>query len=1019
MQKSKYLNAVMKMILLGVFILFLWNNDTVYADANTWYPTQDENLYIEWNEDIIVADDNYGDYNYQKNVSFTYYNYTNKDVVMQVSSSDSKVIKISKAGSKVTLSADLWFNWGLAEYTVVGAGKATLSFKIGDAVYKKTICVIPKIDVTNIQQTGAKSAKITWGKNDAVSGYTIERALISKDGSMEDYKAFKTITKNVSTATITVEWDKRYCYRVKPYILVGKKKVYDESIYYYGNACDFKPQRLGAQIQSVEQVGASTLKITWNKVTAASHYELYRSETENDNYKCIFTTKSANTTSYKQKVAAGKKYHYYLITYVDGKKSNSSKSISQMIQKNSAMSIKAISGMKGRYLSSLYGSNYTSPDTVSYYYANNNLHMVAAEDNCVVDYAINSSGKVVSKKKISIKYDVYGGFYKGTDGKFYVAVGYSNPDESRTKTVIKVIQYTSNWKKVKTATISGGASNAFDGIYEPFLAGNCSMDMKGNTLYLFTARQMFMHSDGLRHQSNISFAINTKTMKASEANESYVSHSFNQFAKFKDGNLYLLDHGDAYPRSLCVTIVNNYASLDDRQIIVTDIFDFMGDTGENYTGCTVGGMEVGENKILVCGSSVPHWNKVSGVTGDSYSYKKNIYVIVVDKKTGKYKLKWLTTYNPKTTTTIVGETRMVKLAEDKYAIMYSTTKNDKQTLHYVVIDENGKKIFSTSYAGVQFEASSQPILYNGSIQWVESVLNRSNYSYAMKLIKIPALFEKTFTLKGNKYEIIDSKSVKFIGISSASATNVIIPATIKYGGITYKVTTIAEQALKDRTNIKSLTVGINVKTIGASAFYGCKKLKTINIEATALTSVGKNALKGINGKATIKVLKSKLTAYKKLFKKKGQGTGVKLNGTLVKKVTLSGNKYEIIDSANVKFIGISSASKTSVTIPATITYEGTTYKVTTIEASALKNKAKIKSVKIGKNVKTIGASAFYGCKKLKTITIESTVLKTVGKNAFKKIDSKATIKVPKSKQKTYKKLLKNKGQGSKVKIKTA
>lgn len=43
-----------------------------------------------------------------------------------------------------------------------------------------------------------------------------------------------------------------------------------------------------------------------------------------------------------------------------------------------------------------------------------------------------------------------------------------------------------------------------------------------------------------------------------------------------------------------------------------------------------------------------------------------------------------------------------------------------------------------------------------------------------------------------------------------------------------------------------------------------------------LKSVGKNALKGIHKKCTIKVPKTKLTAYKRLLKKKGQKANVKI-----------------------------------------------------------------------------------------------------------------------------------------------
>lgn len=57
-----------------------------------------------------------------------------------------------------------------------------------------------------------------------------------------------------------------------------------------------------------------------------------------------------------------------------------------------------------------------------------------------------------------------------------------------------------------------------------------------------------------------------------------------------------------------------------------------------------------------------------------------------------------------------------------------------------------------------------------------------------------------------------------------------------------------------------------------------------------------------------------------------------------------------------------------------------------------------------------------GNTKAKTISVKSTKLKSVGKNALKGINSNAKIKVPKSKFKKYKILFNNKGQGKKVKI---
>ena len=77
---------------------------------------------------------------------------------------------------------------------------------------------------------------------------------------------------------------------------------------------------------------------------------------------------------------------------------------------------------------------------------------------------------------------------------------------------------------------------------------------------------------------------------------------------------------------------------------------------------------------------------------------------------------------------------------------------------------------------------------------------------------------------------------------------------------------------------------------------------------------------------------------------------------------------------------------------------------------------KLKKVVIGKNVQTIGKSAFEKATNLKSITIKSTSLKKVGKKAFKGIHAKAKIKVPAKKLRSYKRLLKGKGQKAGVKI---
>jgi hypothetical protein len=159
------------------------------------------------------------------------------------------------------------------------------------------------------------------------------------------------------------------------------------------------------------------------------------------------------------------------------------------------------------------------------------------------------------------------------------------------------------------------------------------------------------------------------------------------------------------------------------------------------------------------------------------------------------------------------------------------------------------------------------------------------------------------------------------------------------------------------------------------------------------------------------------TKTKSIAAKGAPAKGTSLTDSKTKavyKVTKSG-----LTGGTVTYVKSTNTKATTITIPATVTVEGITYKVTAVTANAFKNNTTITKLTVGSNVSTIGKNAFYGCKNLKTITLNTTKLKdaNVGANAFKGINSKATINVPKSKLAAYKKILKNKGIGKNVTVK--
>jgi hypothetical protein len=129
----------------------------------------------------------------------------------------------------------------------------------------------------------------------------------------------------------------------------------------------------------------------------------------------------------------------------------------------------------------------------------------------------------------------------------------------------------------------------------------------------------------------------------------------------------------------------------------------------------------------------------------------------------------------------------------------------------------------------------------------------------------------------------DSNTAAYTAPTDKKAT-VKIPdsVTITVNGeeVTYKVTSIADNAFQNNKTVKKVTIGSNIQSIGKNVFKGCKNLKTITIKSKKLTAknISKSAFKGIpnSKKVTVKVPKSKYKAYKKLLKKKGLGSKVKI-----------------------------------------------------------------------------------------------------------------------------------------------
>lgn len=126
---------------------------------------------------------------------------------------------------------------------------------------------------------------------------------------------------------------------------------------------------------------------------------------------------------------------------------------------------------------------------------------------------------------------------------------------------------------------------------------------------------------------------------------------------------------------------------------------------------------------------------------------------------------------------------------------------------------------------------------------------------------------KIYPVGKARYKVTSKKAVMLVSYKKPGAKKMNIPSTVRINGRQFKVTAIGANVCKGNKKLTTVTIGKNVKSIAAKAFYKNKNLKKINIKSVTIAKIGKNAFKGIHKKAVFvvpkkekKKLRKKLTA---------------------------------------------------------------------------------------------------------------------------------------------------------------
>ena len=253
------------------------------------------------------------------------------------------------------------------------------------------------------------------------------------------------------------------------------------------------------------------------------------------------------------------------------------------------------------------------------------------------------------------------------------------------------------------------------------------------------------------------------------------------------------------------------------------------------------------------------------------------------------------------------------------------------------------------------------------------------------------------------YENRALNTVKFTGVAltsigSESFCNIAITELDLSG----TDTSIDREAFYNCNSLETVKLS-GVKTIGQNAFYNCRKLTSVELSEN-LTTIESGAFQSCVALKNIdipnKVTKLNDNTFSNCLSLKNVSIGsgctsistTAFDGTFsIDRITVSedNKNYTVVDG-----VLYNKDMTTLVLYPKNRSGEfAVPDTVTTIANSAFDSSPNLTKVTIGKNVKTIGASAFGECKSLKTVIFEDsdTVQKTICDYAFYKCPVLTTV----------------------------
>ena len=246
-----------------------------------------------------------------------------------------------------------------------------------------------------------------------------------------------------------------------------------------------------------------------------------------------------------------------------------------------------------------------------------------------------------------------------------------------------------------------------------------------------------------------------------------------------------------------------------------------------------------------------------------------------------YTLRWSDGFTPNTT--VIKENRTIRTV---FVPLYTVTFRDSYTGYESVVTdvEEGTEAAAPDWTRKGYR-----------LTWSTEAFRRVNANMVVNAVWLVSLTDDVqpdeeqqyqtgdfITINNVVFKIMDydARKVRAMGLEKENVSKVTIPTNVVFGGRTYRVTSIAENAFRENTSITKLSMGSNVTTIKKRAFYRCTNLKKIVLYSRSLSSFGYYSFKKTHSKAKVYVPTKSLV---KTYREELLDAGLSTKATVKKK----------------------------------------------------------------------------------------------------------------------------------------